>query len=109
MCQDFPLEWLDCLFGLCSAKTETLAVAREFSFFTGMSNVSKKNTQYFYANYLFCPNLSEFLELHKYGRYSDCYRLSCLRQILFLMYCLASFDETIDFISGIIHGEVIIQ
>ena len=28
MCQDLPLGWLDCLFGLCSAKTKTLAVVR---------------------------------------------------------------------------------
>jgi hypothetical protein len=57
----------------------------------------------------FFPNVSEFLELQKYGECSDYYRLSCLRHILFLMHCFASFDETIDFIGGISHGEVIIQ
>ena len=39
----------------------------------------------------------EFLEYQKYGECSDYYRLSCLRQILFLMHCFACFDETIDF------------
>ena len=52
MCQDLPLGWLDCLFGVCSAKTETLAVVREFTFFTGMSKVSEIFTQYFYIKCL---------------------------------------------------------
>ena len=33
MCQDLPLGWLDCLFGVCSAKTETLAVVHELFFY----------------------------------------------------------------------------
>ena len=37
MCQDLPLGWLDWLFGVYSAKTETLAVVHEFPFFTGTS------------------------------------------------------------------------
>ena len=41
MCQDLPLRWLDCLFGLGSAKTETLAVVRDFTFLTGRSNGSE--------------------------------------------------------------------
>ena len=32
-----------------------------------------------------------------YGECSDYYKLSCLRQILFLMHCFACFDETINF------------
>ena len=60
------------------------------------------------ATIFFRPNVSEFLELQKYGQSSDYYRLSCLRQILFLMHCFACFDETIDFIGGISNGEVII-
>ena len=49
MCQDLPLGRLDCLFGVCSAKTETLGVVREFTFFTGMSKVSEIFTQYCHA------------------------------------------------------------
>ena len=40
MCQGLPLGCLQCLFGMCGAKTETSVVVREFTFFTGMSNVS---------------------------------------------------------------------
>ena len=92
-----------------SAKTETLAVAREFTFSTGTSKVFEIFTQYFYTMFLFLTNCSEFLELQKYGQSSDYYRLSCLRQILFLMHCFACFDETIDFIGGVSHRKVIIQ
>ena len=41
MCQALVLGWLDCLFTMCSTKTETLAVVREFRFFTGKSNGSE--------------------------------------------------------------------
>ena len=33
MCQALVLGWLDCLFTMCSTKTETLVVVREFTFF----------------------------------------------------------------------------
>ena len=33
MCQALVLGWLDCLFTMCRTKTETLAVARDFTFF----------------------------------------------------------------------------
>ena len=60
MCHDFPLGRLDCLFGMCSAKTETLDVVREFIFFTGMSKVSEIFTQYCYTIFLFVPNFQNF-------------------------------------------------
>ena len=41
MCQALVLGWLDCLFTMCRTKTETLAVARDFTIFTGKSNGSK--------------------------------------------------------------------
>ena len=41
MCQDLPLGCLNCLFGLCGAKTETFAVVRDFTFFTGMCKNSE--------------------------------------------------------------------
>ena len=44
---------------MCGVKTETLAAVREFTFLTGMSKVSEIFTQYFYANFLFCPNFSK--------------------------------------------------
>ena len=41
ICQALVLGWLDCLFTMCRTKTETLAVARDFTFFTGKSNGSE--------------------------------------------------------------------
>jgi len=105
----FAFRMIRLLVGMCGVKTETLAVVPEFSLFTGMSKVSEIFTQFFCENCLFCPDFSEFLELQKYGKCSDCYRLSYLRHILFLMHCFACFDETIDSIGGISHGKVIIQ
>ena len=99
-----PLGWLDCLFGMCSGKTETLAVVRDFTIFLLECRTALKLFALsFYTNFLFFLNFSEFLEYQKYGECSDDYRLSCLRQIMFLMHCFACFDETIDSISGISH------
>ena len=41
MCQTLVLGWLDSLFTMCRTKTETLAVARDFTFFTRRSNGSE--------------------------------------------------------------------
>ena len=41
------------LVGMCGAKTETLAVVHDFTYFTGMSKVSEFFTHYFYTNCLF--------------------------------------------------------
>ena len=70
---------------------------RDFTFFTRTSNGSETFCTIFLYNFLFFLNVSEFLEYQRYGECSDYYRLSCLRQILFLMHCFACFDETIDF------------
>ena len=47
---------------------------------------------YLYTNCLLFLILEQFLEYQKYGECSDYYRLSCLRQILFLMHCFACFN-----------------
>ena len=78
-------------------RTETLAVVRDFTFFTIMSNSSETFYTVFLYKVLFFLILAEFLEYQKYGECSDYYRLSYLKQILFLMHCFACFDETIDF------------
>ena len=80
----FAFRMIRLLVGMCGVKTETLAVVREFSFFTGTSKVFEIITQYFYTKCLFLPNVSEFLKLQKYGQSLYYYRLSCLRKILFL-------------------------
>ena len=55
MCQALVLGRLDCLFTMCRTKTETLAVVRDFTFFTGKSNGSET----------FCPLLMyKFLNFH---------------------------------------------
>ena len=77
MCQDLPLGRLNCLFGMCSAKTETFAVVREFTSFTGTCKNSENFTLYCYVNFLCFTHFSEFLELQKYGQCSDYYRLFC--------------------------------
>ena len=97
------------LVGMCGAETETLAVVRGFTFFTGMSKASKTFCIVFIYKMFIFPIFSEFLEYEKYGECSDYYKLFGLRQILFLMHCFARFDEIVDFISGISHSEVIIQ
>jgi hypothetical protein len=63
MCQDLPLGCLNSLFGVCSAKTETFALASEFLYFTGTCKNSEIFTQYLYANFLFFPRFSDFFEL----------------------------------------------
>ena len=104
----FNFRMIRLLVGMCSVKTKTLVVAREVSFFTGMTKVSEIFTHYCHTNCLFFPNFSELVEYQKYGRCLDCYRLSYLRQILFLMHCFPCFDETIDSISGLSHEKVIL-
>ena len=51
----------------------------------------------------------EFLGYHKYGECSDYYRLSCLRQILFLMHSLLVLMKLSISISGLSHEKAILQ
>ena len=62
-----------------------------------------------YTNFLFFIILVELLGYHKYGECSDYYRLSCLRQILFLMHRLLVLMKLSISISGLSHGKVILQ
>ena len=78
-------------------------------FFTGTSNGSETFCTVFLYKFFIFSNFGRILEYQRYGECLDYYRLSCLRHILFLMHCFARFDETIDSIGGIIHGEVILQ
>ena len=106
MCQDLLLGWLDCLFAMCGAKTETLTVVHEFTFLSEMSKVSEIFTQYFYTNFLIFPKFLEFCELHKYTKFPDCYRLSCFWQILFSMHCALILMDLWVVPGGMNHGEV---
>ena len=62
-----------------------------------------------YTKFLVFLKFSEFLEYQKYGEYSDYYRLSCLRQILFLMHSFLVLMKLSISISGLSHGKVILQ
>ena len=63
----------------------------------------------FYTNFLFFLILAEFFKYQKYGECSDCYRLFCFRQILFLMHSLLVLMKLSISISGLSHGKVILQ
>ena len=63
----------------------------------------------FYIIFLIFLILEEFFEYHKYGECSDYYRLSCLRQILFLMHSLLVLMKLSIPISGLSHRKVILQ
>ena len=62
----------------------------------------------FYANFLFFLILEELFKYHKYGECSDCYRLFCFRQILFLMHSLLVLMKLSIYISGLSHEKVIL-
>ena len=89
--------------------TKTLAVVCDFSFFTGTSNGSDSFALSFYTNCLFFLILAEFFKYQKYGECSNYYRLSGLRQILFLMHSLLVLMKLSIYISGLTHEEVILQ
>ena len=49
MCQALVLGWLDCLFTMCRTKTETLAVARDFTFFLLESQMGMKLFEHYFC------------------------------------------------------------
>ena len=63
----------------------------------------------FYTNYLFFLIFEELFKYQKYGECSDCYRLFCFRQILFLMHSSLVLMKLTIYISGLSHGKVILQ
>ena len=63
----------------------------------------------FCTKFVFFLILVEFLGYQKYGECSDCYRLFCFRQILFLMHSLLVLMNLSISISGLSHEKVILQ
>ena len=55
------------------------------------------------------PNFSEFLELKKYSKPIDCYRLFCFLTDSVFHVLFAYFDESMASIGGMNHREVGIQ
>ena len=96
-----------CWFVRC--RTETLAVVRDFTFFTGTSNGSDSFCTVFLYKFFIFSNFGRILEYQRYGECLDYYRLSCLRQILFLMHSLLVLMKLSISISGLSHEKVILQ
>ena len=76
MCQDLVLGWFDFLFAMCGAKTETLAKVREFTFLLEHQKFLKFLHSTDMQGFIF-TNFLEFLELQKYTKFPDYYKLSC--------------------------------
>ena len=84
-------------------------MVRDFTFLAGTSNGSDSFCNVFIYKFLCFKILVEILEYQRYGECSDCYRLSCLRQILFLMHSLLVLMKLSIYISGLSHEKVILQ
>src|SRR4051812_45079438 len=72
MCQDLPLGCLNCLFGMCSTKTDTFAIVHEFTYFTGkhtqfMKFLHSTDMQIFHFSYFFII----FLVTEVYGPFAS--------------------------------------
>ena len=104
----FAFRMIRLFVGMCGAETETLAVVREFTFFYSTSNGSDYFcTVFLYIFFIFLI-LAECFKYQKYGECSDYYRLSCFRQILFLMHSLIVLMKLSIHISGLSHEKVIL-
>ena len=105
MCQGLPLGCLQCLL-VCAVQDRNFGCdARFYIFLLERQTVLKLFAMSFYTNCLFFLILAEFFKYHKYDECSDCYRLFCFRQILFLMHSLLVLMELSISISGLSHGK----
>ena len=102
MCQYFPLGCLHFLL-VCAVQNINFGCSARFYIFYW--NIKR------FWNFFHCLSIkivyfskkTEFLEYQKYGECSDYYRLSCLRQILFLMHCLLVLMKLSISISALSH------
>ena len=102
----FAFRMFRLLVGLCGAKQKLWLSCAILHFLLERQTVLKLLALSFYTNCLFFLNFSEFLEYQKYGECSDYYRLSCLRQILFLMHCLLVLMKLSISINGLSHKKL---
>ena len=106
MCQGLRLGCLDCLL-VCAVQDRNFGCsARFYIFLLERQTVLKLFVLSFYTNCLFFLIFAEFLKYQKYGECSDYYRLSCLRQILFLVHGLLVLMKLSISISGLSHGKL---
>ena len=105
----FGKTWVKSLWSCCK-KTETLALTRLAKTFYWRVVVS-----WFFLNMItrqitqVHQFISEFLELQKYLRVTDCYRMFCFWQILLFVCCLLILMLLWLVLSGMNHREVGIQ
>ena len=97
MCQDLPLGCLHCLL-VCAVQNRNFGCSARFYIFTGTTNGSETFCTVFLYKFFIFPMFGRIFKYQKYGQCSDCYRLFCFWQILFLMksFCnqdLQSFHE----------------
>jgi hypothetical protein len=76
---------------------------------TGTCFSSECFTHDWYTNFPRCNFFSEFLEVQRYGHYSNFYRLFCFRQILFSLHSLLVLMNLWIISGGVSHGEVGMQ
>ena len=94
MCQALVLGWLDCLFTMCRTKTETLAVARDFTFLTGKSNGSETFCTLLLYNFFKFSNLFynfwSYSSLLNFQITTDCPVLNrfCFSCVVCLIWCI---------------------
>ena len=109
MCQGLPLGCLQCLL-VCTVQDRNFGCSAWFYIFLlECQTILILVALSWSTNCLFCLILVEFLEYQKYGECSDCYRLFCFWQILFLMHSLLVLMKLSNYISRLIHGKVIQQ
>ena len=94
MCQALVLGWLDCLCTMCRIKTETLAVARDFTFFTGKSSGSETfwkllMYKFFKFSNLF-HNFWSYRSLLNFQITTDCpvFDRFCFSRVVCLFWCI---------------------
>ena len=108
MCQGLPLGCLQCLL-VCAVQDRNFGCSARFYIFYWNVKRLWNFALYLYKNCLFFVILAEFLGYHKYGGCSDCFRLFCFWQILFLMHSLLVLMNLSIYISGLSHEKVILQ
>ena len=108
-----PSKTFRMVYGVCwfdfAEKQKLFLSVQEVCKFTGPFFWSEIFTQDLYTNCPYFPNFSEFLELHKYSKFTDFYRLFCFWLILFSLCCLLILMNLWVVSGGMNHGEVGIQ
>ena len=108
MCQGLPLGCLQCLL-VCTVQDRNFGCSARFYIFSWNVKWFLFFLHCIYIQIVYFLILAEFFKYQKYGECSDYYRLSYLRQILFLMHSLLVSMKLSISISGLSHGKVILQ